>query len=71
MATIALPTANSVLIREIKDPLCNITLACDMIDSIGLDTEQRKYLQMVKRAAWRINAQLNMLLQDETGEQDN
>lgn len=66
-STTALPAATAVLIREIRDPLCHITLACDMIDSIGLDSEQKKYLQMVKSAAQRISTQLNMLLQDETG----
>ena len=62
-----LPASFAVFVREIRDPLCVITLACDMLNEDDKDAEQKKYLDMIKRAARRISYQLDTLLPAETG----
>ena len=65
MSTINLqprPDSFVVFAREIRNPLCVITLACDMLNAGTSDGEQKKYLDMVNRAARRINHQVNTLV---------
>ena len=50
------------LVREVRNPLCNIMLACDLLKISGLDAEQAKYLDIVNRASVRINQQVDRLL---------
>lgn len=65
---IIIPSPLARRIREIRHPLCNITLACDMINSTDLDPEQKQFLDILKRGAWRISAQLDLLLRGEVEE---
>ena len=65
MPTISLnpqPAPFAVLIHEIKNPLCVITLACDMLNADGLDAEQKKYLEILKNAAMKISREVNALM---------
>jgi len=39
-----------------------------MINSTDLDPEQKQFLDILKRGAWRISAQLDLLLRDEVEE---
>lgn len=55
-----------VFAREIRNPLCVITLACDMLNTGIFNVEQQKYLDMVNRAARRISRHVNTLLTEHT-----
>jgi hypothetical protein len=57
----------STFVRKMRDPLCIITLACDLLDSDGMDAEQKEYLGMMKRAARRIGHEMNSFLAVEAG----
>ena len=50
------------LVREVRNPLCNIMLACDLLRESGLDSEQERYLDIVNRASLRINRQVDKIL---------
>ena len=56
------PEQLPVLIRDVRNPLCSITLACDMLRVTGLDAEQEKYLDILNRASFRINQQVDTIL---------
>lgn len=50
------------LVHEVRNPLNNIKLACDMLNSTNLDEEQRACLNIVMRGANRINDMISTLL---------
>jgi two-component system, sensor histidine kinase and response regulator len=52
----------SQLLHEVKNPLCNIYLACDMLKMSELTEEQQISVSIIVRASWRINDQLNTIL---------
>jgi signal transduction histidine kinase len=52
----------SQLLHEVKNPLCNIYLACDMLKMSDLSEEQRISLSIILRASWRIHEQLNTIM---------
>ncbi len=52
----------SALVHEVRNPLCNINLALEMLDSSGLDEEQREYLNIITRGSRRIKDLVNTLL---------
>lgn len=53
---------SSVLVHEVRNPLCNITLACDALKLTSLDEEQRICLNIIARGAARINHLIDTLL---------
>jgi len=53
----------SALVHEVRNPLCNIKLACDVLNLTILDEEQRAYLNIVMRGSTRINELINTLLE--------
>jgi signal transduction histidine kinase len=52
----------SALVHEVRNPLCNIKLACDVLNLTKLDEEQRACLNIVIRGSTRINELINTLL---------
>ncbi len=48
--------------HEIRNPLCNIYLALDMLCPMDLDEDMRLYLNIIRRGAGRINDMVNDLL---------
>ena len=56
---------SSPLIREMRNPLCSINLACDVLKSADLDEEQRTCLAIIMRGSARINGLVNTLLKSE------
>jgi len=52
----------SFFLNEIKNPLCNIYLASDLLKETSLDDQQRIYLGIIMRGASRINNLLNSIL---------
>jgi signal transduction histidine kinase len=52
----------SALAHEIRNPLGNINLALELLDTIGLDEEQRQYLGVIERGAGRIKDLVSRLL---------
>ena len=52
----------SALVHEVRNPLCNIKLACDVLNLTNLDDEQRACLQIIMRGSARINDLINTLL---------
>jgi len=51
-----------VLVREVRNPLCTIMLACDLLRETGLDAEQEKYLDILNRSSLRITQQVDKIL---------
>ena len=62
-----LPTSFVVFVRRINNPLCVITLACDLLNVDDMDVEQKKYVDMIRRAVRRISREMITLLPGETG----
>jgi len=56
---------SSALIHEIRNPLCNITLACDALNLTNLDEEQRTCVSIIARGSARINGLISTLLKFE------
>jgi signal transduction histidine kinase len=52
----------SALVHEVRNPLCNINLAMEMLDLTNLDEEQREYLNIITRGSCRIKDLVNTLL---------
>jgi len=52
----------SALVHEIRNPLCNINLALEMLDLMKLDEEQRQYLGIIMRGSGRIKDLVSSLL---------
>jgi len=52
----------SALVHEIRNPLCNINLALEMLNMMELDEEQRNYLSMIVRGSGRIKELVTRLL---------
>ena len=52
----------SALAHEVRNPLCNINLAVEMLSFTGLDPEQRQYVDIITRGAGRIKDLINFLL---------
>jgi signal transduction histidine kinase len=48
--------------HEIRNPLCNITLALEMLSLTNLDAEQIQYLDIISRGSVRIKELVNALL---------
>jgi nitrogen-specific signal transduction histidine kinase len=62
----------SRLVHEIKSPLCNIYLACDVLNDSDLGETQRICLEIIMRGSVRINNLTDSILCSlETGEGDN
>jgi signal transduction histidine kinase len=57
------------LAHEVRNPLCNINLACDMLKFANLDEEQRTCLDIIMRGSTRINDLINILLKSEEVEE--
>ena len=53
----------SALVHEVRNPLCNIKLACDVLNLTNLDEEQKAYLQIIMRGSIRIGDLINTLLE--------
>ena len=53
----------SALVHEVRNPLCNIKLACDVLHLTNMDEEQRACLNIVMRGSSRINELINTLLE--------
>ncbi|HLI93138.1 MAG TPA: histidine kinase dimerization/phospho-acceptor domain-containing protein, partial [Puia sp.] len=52
----------SALVHEIRNPLCTINLAIEMLSMMELDEEQKYYLSMIVRGSGRINELVSHLL---------
>ena len=52
----------SALVHEVRNPLCNINLACGMLHLSSLDEEQRECLQIIMRGSERINDLIDNVL---------
>jgi signal transduction histidine kinase len=52
----------SALAHEVRNPLTNINLAIDMLTSTALDNDQKIYVDIIKRASFRINGLVTELL---------
>ncbi|MBN9379876.1 MAG: ATP-binding protein [Chitinophagaceae bacterium] len=52
----------SALVHEVRNPLCNITLAYDVLKLTNLDDEQRACLNIILRGSERIKDLVNVLL---------
>jgi signal transduction histidine kinase len=53
---------SSALAHEVRNPLTNINLAIDMLAFTSLDNDQRLYIDIIKRASFRINGLITELL---------
>jgi signal transduction histidine kinase len=57
------PTGDiSTITHEIRNPLCNIYLALDMLSPMDLDEDMKLYLNIIRRGAGRIKDLVNDLL---------
>src|ERR1700691_2973892 len=52
----------SELAHEVRNPLTNINLAIDMLTSTFLGADQKIYVDIIKRASFRINGLVTELL---------
>jgi len=52
----------SALVHEVRNPLCNINLACSMLDLTNLNEEQRECLHIIMRGSERIKDLTNNIL---------
>src|SRR5271166_4825174 len=52
----------AALAHEIRNPLCTVNMAVDLLTMTDLDKENREYLNMIKRASIRINSLVNSLV---------
>jgi signal transduction histidine kinase len=52
----------SALAHEIRNPLCTINLALEMLNMMELDEEKREYGSMIMRGSWRINDLVTKIL---------
>jgi len=52
----------SALVHEVRNPLSNINLAVDILDSASLDEEHKIFVDVIKRGAARINNILSEFL---------
>jgi signal transduction histidine kinase len=53
---------SSALAHEVRNPLNNINLAIEMLTSTILDNDQKIYVDIIRRAAFRINGLVTELL---------
>jgi signal transduction histidine kinase len=53
---------SSALAHEVRNPLTNINLAIDMLTSAFLGADQKIYVDIIKRASFRINGLVTELL---------
>jgi len=54
----------SALVHEVRNPLCNIKLACDVLNLTNLDEEQRACLNIVMRGSKYQRYSLQQLLEE-------
>jgi signal transduction histidine kinase len=47
--------STSALVHEVRNPLTSIDLAVDMLLSTFLDSDQKIYVDIIKRASFRVN----------------
>lgn len=52
----------SVIIHELRNPLCNIMLTVHLLESRILDDSDRTYLEIIKRSSVKMNDLINYLL---------
>lgn len=52
----------SALAHEVRNPLCNINLAVEMLNFTNLDGDQRQYLEIIMRGSGRIKDLIKTLL---------
>jgi signal transduction histidine kinase len=52
----------SALVHEIRNPLCTIGLALEMLNRMDIEEEQKQYLRMIERGAGRIKEVVSRLL---------
>lgn len=52
----------SALAHEIRNPLCNINLALEMLHTMNIEEEQRQYFSIIGRGSGRINDLISRLL---------
>jgi signal transduction histidine kinase len=52
----------SALAHEIRNPLCNINLALELLNLMQLDEEQRQYISIIMRGSGRIKDLVSRLL---------
>jgi len=57
-----LPERVPLLVHEARNPLCNINLACDLLNGTRLDEEQRKYIDIIIRNSDLIGGMINSIL---------
>ena len=60
-----LPGPVSRLVHEVRNPLCNIYLACDMLGLSDLDETQRICLDIVTRGSVRVNDLIESILKSD------
>ena len=59
----------SVLAHEVRNPLTNISLAIEMLESYIKDDEARVYLDIIVRSSMRINILINELLKNQQNDE--
>ena len=52
----------SVIVHELRNPLCNIMLTVHLLESRILDDSDRTYLEIIKRSSVKMNDLINYLL---------
>lgn len=55
----------SALVHEVRNPLCNINLALEMLQMTNPDEDQSAYINIIARGAGRINDLINKILRSE------
>jgi signal transduction histidine kinase len=64
------PQIASVLAHEVRNPLTNITLALEMLESCLKDNDEAKtYLDIILRSTMRINILVNELMKKDQGDE--
>ena len=58
----------TTIVHEVRNPLSNIYLAIEMLQSEIIDSELKMYLDIIKRSATRINSVVNNLLNKRSSE---
>ena len=58
----------TTIVHEVRNPLSNIYLAIEMLQSEIIDSELKMYLEIIKRSATRINSVVNNLLNKRSSE---
>jgi nitrogen-specific signal transduction histidine kinase len=60
---------HTILAREVRNPLSNINLSAEMLESAIKDNELKIYLDIIMRSSMRINNLINQLLMSQESDE--